>query len=71
MFVEQLFSYDSLFMMTWQDHRLIQPSITNHKPKWFTALELLLLLSSHISRRLLPRWIASSRPPTFLATIFF
>ena len=33
MFVEQLFSYDGLFIMTWQDRRLIQPSITNHEPK--------------------------------------
>src|SRR6266498_1696752 len=71
MFVEQLFSYDGIFMMTWQDHRLIQPSLTNHVPKWFTDLEALLLSSPHTSRRLLPHWIAPSRPPTFPATIFF
>src|SRR6266545_1088447 len=51
MFVEQLFSYDSIFMMTWQDRCLIHPSITNHAPKWFTALEGLLLSSPHTSRR--------------------
>ncbi len=71
MFVEQLFSYDGIFMMTWQDRRLIQSSITNHVPQWFTALEALLLSSPHTSRRLLPRWIIPSRPPTFPATIFF
>ncbi len=53
MFVEQLFSYDSIFMMTWQDRCLIQPSITNNIPKWFTTLEVLLLSSPHTSRRLL------------------
>ena len=71
MFVKQLFSYDGIFMMAWQDHRLIQPSLTNNVPKWFTALEGLLLSSPHTSRRLLPCWIASSRPLTFPATIFF
>ena len=71
MFVEQLFSYDGLFIMTWQDRCLIQPSITNHVPKWFTALEALLLSFPLTSRRLHPRWITSSRPPTFPATIFF
>src|SRR6266542_237870 len=71
MFVEQLFSYDGIFMMTWQDHRLIQSSLTNNVPKWFTALEGLLLSFPHTSRRLLPRWIASSIPHTFPVTIFF
>src|SRR6266540_6417449 len=71
MFVEQLFSYNGLFMMTWQDRRLFQSSITNHIPQWFTALEALLLSSPHTSRHLLPRWITPSRPPTFPVTIFF
>src|SRR6266498_445220 len=71
MFVEQLFSYDSVFMMTWQDRHLIQSSITNHVPQWFTALEALLLSSPHTSRCLLSRWIIPSRPSTFPATIFF
>src|SRR6266498_5901769 len=71
MFIEQLFSYDSLFMMTWQDRHLFQSSITNHVPQWFTVLEALLLSSPHTSRHLLPRWITPSRPSSFPATIFF
>jgi len=71
MFVDQLFSYDGLFMMTWQNRRLFQLSLTNHIPKWFTVLESLLVSSPNISRQLLSQWIISSKPPTFPATIFF
>ena len=53
MFVKQLFSYDSLFMMTWQDRCLFQPSLTNHIPRWFNILESLLLSSLTTSRQLL------------------
>jgi len=71
MFVDQLFSSDGLFLITWQDRRLFQPSLTNNIPKWFTVLESLVLSSPNTSRRLLPRWIVPSKPPTFPATIFF
>src|SRR6266542_423921 len=71
MFVDQLFSSDGLFLITWQDRRLFHPSLTNHVPKWFKLLESLVLSSPNTSRRLLPRWIVPSRPPVFPATIFF
>ncbi len=71
MFVDQLISQNSLYMINQQDRYMSTPKLNNFIPNWFKQLKSAITHDSTKSRKLKSRQIIPAQPPIFNNSIFF
>src|SRR3990170_7676336 len=72
MFIEQLISFDGIYLLKWQDRKTFFDDMKlNKPPTWFNELSNLMIEYPTLSRRLKQKWLLPPQIPDFNNAIFF